>query len=123
MASDTIMDPPAGVRVLLRHQPFLLFFIGRGFSSFAYQISAVAVGWQIYALTHSAFDLGMIGLTQFLPNAGLTFFAGHTADRYDRKRVVQICQIIEGCIAVFLASGSFGEWLRVPEIFGAVAIF
>jgi MFS family permease len=122
MASETIMDPPAGVRVLLRHQPFLLFFIGRGFSSCAYQISAVAVGWQIYALTHSAFDLGMIGLTQFLPMAGLIFVAGHAADRYDRKRVVQVCQIVEGTMAVALAWGSFGGWLRAPEIFVAVAV-
>jgi MFS family permease len=100
-----------------------LFFLARGFSTFAYQISAVAVGWQVYALTHSAFDLGMIGLTQFLPMAGLTFFAGHAADRYDRKRVVQICQMVEGAVAVFLAAGSFGRWLSVPEIFVAVAMF
>jgi len=100
-----------------------LFFLARGFSTFAYQISAVAVGWQVYALTHSAFDLGMIGLTQFLPMAGLTFFAGHAADRYDRKRVVQICQMVEGAVAVFLAAGSFGRWLSVPEIFVAVAVF
>jgi MFS family permease len=100
-----------------------LFFLARGFSTFAYQISAVAVGWQVYALTHTAFDLGMIGLTQFLPMAGLTFFAGHAADRYDRKRVVQICQMVEGAVAVFLAAGSFGRWLSVPEIFVAVAVF
>jgi MFS family permease len=122
MASETIMVPPVGAGALFRHQPFLLFFIGRGFSSFAYQISAVAVGWQIYALTHSAFDLGMIGLVQFLPMAGLIFLAGHAADRYDRKRVVQVCQIVEGTMAVALAWGSFGGWLRAPEIFVAVAV-
>jgi MFS family permease len=108
---------------LFRHRPFVLFFFARAVSSFAAQIAAVAVGWQVYALTHSAFDLGMVGLAQFLPVAGLTFFAGHAADRYDRRRVVQICQTVEGAVALFLAAGSLGGWLHVGEIFAAVAVF
>jgi MFS family permease len=94
-----------------------------GFSEFSYQIAAVAVGWQVYALTNSAFDLGMVGLVQFIPTAVLVFAAGHVADRYDRKRVVQICQIAAGLTAAFLAWGSFAGWLNVPEIFAAVAVF
>ncbi|MDB5632356.1 MAG: ral substrate transporter, partial [Tardiphaga sp.] len=54
------------------------------------------MGWQVYDLTGSAFDLGMIGLVQFLPTALLLFVAGHTADRYERRRVVQLCEIVEG---------------------------
>jgi MFS family permease len=107
---------------LLGHRPFLLYFSARGFSEFSYQMAAVAVGWQVYALTGSAFDLGMVGLAQFIPSALLTFVAGHAADRYDRKRVMQLCQLAEGLTAVFLALGSFGGWLSVPEIFAAVAV-
>src|ERR1700691_6653768 len=92
---------------LFRHPPFLLFFTARAFSRFCYQIGAVAVGWQVYALTNSAFDLGMVGLVQFIPTAVLTFAAGHIADRYNRKRVVQLCQLVEGLSAGFLAWGSF----------------
>ncbi len=44
----------------------------------------------------SAFVLGMVGLVQFLPTAVLVFVAGHAADRFDRKRVVQLCQFVEG---------------------------
>ena len=123
MSSDTQAVPSPAANILFRHPAFLLFCIGRGCSIFAYQIGAVAVGWQVYSLTHSAFDLGMIGLTQFLPMAGLTFFAGHAADRYERKRVIQTCQIIEGTVAAILAWGSFRGWLTVPEIFIAVALF
>ena len=108
---------------LFAHRPFLLFFWGRGLSEFAYQIGAVAVGWQVYALTGSAFDLGMVGLVQFIPTAVLVFAAGHAADRYDRNRVVQVCQIVEGLTAAFLACGTLGGWLTVPEIFCAVAVF
>jgi MFS family permease len=110
-------------KVLLRHAPFLLYFSSRGLSRFCYQIAAVAMGWQIYALTGSALDLGMVGLVQFIPTGLLVFAAGHVADRYDRKRVVQICQIVAGLTAAFLAWGSFAGWLTMPEIFVAVAIF
>ncbi len=106
----------------MKHPPFLFYLFGRGFSGLAFQISAVAIGWQIYALTHSAFDLGMIGLAGFVPMAGLTFIAGHAADRYDRRRVVRACQIVEGLTAATLAWGSFAGWLKAPELYGAVAV-
>jgi len=54
---------------LRHHRPFLLFFWAGGLSEFSYQVAAVAVGWQVYALTHSAFALGMVGLMRFLPSA------------------------------------------------------
>jgi len=110
-------------RTLFGHQPFVRYFWARGFSEFSYQIGTVAVGWQVYALTGSAFDLGMVGLVSFIPSAVLMFVVGHVADRYDRKRVVQICQIAEALTAAFLAWGSFAGWLTVTEIFGAVAVF
>jgi MFS family permease len=108
---------------LFRHRPFLLYFSGRLFSHFSRQIIAVAVGWQVYQLTGSAFHLGMIGLVQFLPAALLTLNAGHAADRYNRKRIVQICQWIEGLTAAWLAWGTMGGWLSVTDIYIASAIF
>jgi MFS family permease len=110
-------------KTLFGHRPFLFYFWARGFAEFSHQIGAVAVGWQVYGLTNSALDLGLVGLVQFIPTALLVFAAGHAADRYDRKRVVQICQIAEGLIAAFLAWGSFAGWLNAPEIFVAVAGF
>jgi MFS family permease len=113
----------AGAAALFAHRPFQLYLWARSFSRFSSQIAAVAVGWQIYEMTGSAFDLGMVGLIQFIPAAVLVFAAGHAADRYDRKRVLQVCQIAEGLAAVFLAWGSFAGWLTVPEIFAALAVF
>ncbi len=107
---------------LFRHPPFLFFFTARGFSKFCYQIGAVAVGWQVYELTNSALDLGLVGLAQFIPMAMLVFVAGHAADRFDRRRVVQISQLIAAAVAVFLAWGSFAGWLNATEIFAAVAV-
>jgi MFS family permease len=108
---------------LFSHRAFLLYFSGRLFSSFSRQIIAVAVGWQVYELTGSAFHLGMVGLVQFLPALALTFNAGHAADRYNRKNIVQVCQWIEGLAAAYLAWGSMAGSLSVLDIYIASAIF
>ena len=115
--------PDAGAKALIRHRPFVFYFAGRGLSKLCYQVGAVAVGWQVYALTNSAFDLGLVGLVQFIPTAALTFAAGHAADRYNRKRVTQLSQVAAALAAAYLAWGSFGGWLTVPEIYAAVAVF
>lgn len=105
--------PPVSAGALLAHRAFLFFLLSRSLSRFSSQIAAVAIGWQIYDLTGSAFDLGMVGLVQFLPTALLVFVAGHAADRYERKRVVQLCQLVEAATALYLAIitylGAVGE--------------
>ncbi|WP_065756725.1 MFS transporter [Bradyrhizobium paxllaeri] len=113
---------PVGARELLRHAPFLYFLLSRSLSRFASQIAAVAIGWQIYDLTGSAFQLGMVGLVQFLPTALLVFVAGHAADRFERKRVVQLCQIAEAVTALFLAVSTFAGWLNDVQIFVATFV-
>ena len=111
-----------GAGDLLRHRSFVLFLLSRSLSRFSSQIAAVAIGWQIYELTGSAFDLGMVGLVQFLPTALLVFVAGHAADRFERKRVVQLCQLAEALTALFLAWSTYAGWLNEVQIFIATFI-
>ncbi|TWB91261.1 putative MFS family arabinose efflux permease [Bradyrhizobium macuxiense] len=113
---------PAGARDLLGHRPFLFFLSSRSLSRFSSQIGAVAIGWQIYDLTGSAFDLGMVGLVQFLPTALLVFVAGHAADRFERKRVVQACQVAEALTALFLAGSTFAGTISEIQIFVATFV-
>ncbi|MFL6791159.1 MAG: MFS transporter [Bradyrhizobium sp.] len=113
---------PVGVRDLLAHRSFLLFLSSRSLSRFSSQIGAVAIGWQIYDLTGSAFDLGMVGLVQFLPTALLVFVAGHAADRFERKRVVQVCQLVEALTALYLAWSTYAGWLTEVQIFTATFV-
>ena len=108
---------------LWRHRPFLHYFASRNLSEFSYQIAAVAVGWQIYALTHSALDLGLAGLVQFAPSALLMLPAGHAADRYPRNRVVLMCSTLEGGAAAFLAWSSYTGHVTVGAIYAALAVF
>ena len=113
---------PVSAGTLLRQPSFLFFLLSRSQTRFASQIGAVAIGWQIYDLTGSAFELGMIGLVQFLPTALLVFVAGHTADKFERKRVVQLCQLAEAATALFLCWGSYGGWLTEVHIFIATFV-
>jgi MFS family permease len=113
---------PVGAGALLKHPSFLFFLLSRSLSRFSSQIGAVAIGWQIYDMTGSAFGLGMVGLVQFLPTALLVFVAGHAADRFDRKRVVQLCQLAEALTALFLAVSTFAGTLTEVQIFVAAFV-
>ncbi|OOG51305.1 MFS transporter [Rhodanobacter sp. C01] len=92
--------PPADS--LLQHRAFVAFWFARIASSFGFQMLSVAVGWQIYATTGRAFDLGLIGLVQFVPSVLLALPAGHVADQFDRRRIVLIGQVIEWVAIVML---------------------
>src|ERR1043166_7128922 len=113
---------PAGAGTLLRQPSLIFFLLSRSLSRFSRQIGAVAIGWQVYDLSGSAFDLGMVGLVQFLPTALLVFVAGHAADRFERKRVVAFCQFAEAATALFLAVSTFAGSLTVAQIFIATFV-
>jgi MFS family permease len=83
---------------------------------------SVAIGWQMYDLTHDAFSLGLVGLAQFAPMVLLTLVVGHVADRFDRRRIVFLCQIIESLVAALLLLGNYADWLGREQILLAAAI-
>jgi len=101
---------------IFKHPGFLEYWCSRLCSMFAFQMLSVAVGWQIYDITHRALDLGLIGLVQFVPSFVLALPAGHVADLFDRRRIVLICQAVEGAAAVFLAVGSWLHWFDEQAI-------
>ena len=104
-------------RSLLRNSSFRQLLVGQSFNLLANQMLVVAVAWQVYDLTNSALSLGLIGLVQFLPQLLLALPAGHVADRYDRRHVVAICQVIQGSVAVVLSVGSYAHWLNSELIY------
>src|SRR5512139_2947951 len=120
------MEPPSSIPVsgasVLSHKPFASFLFARVSSSIAFQIQGVAVGWQIYALTGSAFYLGLVGLAQFLPMFLLTLVAGHVADRYDRRMIVRSCQVVEGLAAGVLALSTFAGWQSKESILALIFV-
>ncbi|MFI5339473.1 MAG: MFS transporter [Candidatus Methylomirabilales bacterium] len=111
--------PPAS---LLHHRPFALYWFARVATTIAFQMQAVAVGWQGYALTGSAFYLGLVGLAQFLPMFLLNLAVGQVVDRYDRRLVARTCQLVEALAAGTLALGSASGWLNRESLLAIVFV-
>ena len=112
---DDLSPPP-----LLRHPSYVRFLYARIAASIALQMNAVAVGWVMYSLTGSAFDLGLVGLVQFVPIIVLFLLTGQAADRYDRRTITWMAQSCSAFGVTTLAVASAGGWLR-PGLILAMA--
>jgi MFS family permease len=87
-----------------------------------FQMVGVAVAWQLYELTGSALDLGLVGLVQFVPMILLTLVVGQVADRYDRRVIVVACEVVKAATAAALALGALGGGQTRAAIFGLIAL-
>ncbi|WP_439686835.1 Permease, Major facilitator Superfamily [Cupriavidus oxalaticus] len=101
---------------------FRRYWFARLCTTIGYQIFTVAVGWQMYDLTRDPLMLGMVGLVQFLPSVVLILMSGHVADRFDRRRIVRVCQTIEALLAAGMAVASLTGWIDSHHIFVFVAL-
>jgi len=116
-------------RDLMAQRAFLRLWCARLAGTTANQMLMVAVGWQMYDLTGSAWDLGLIGLYQFTPALALSLWAGHVADRHHRGRIVAACLAAQCIASIVLMLASRGEWasrdllLGISLMLGAVRAF
>lgn len=107
---------------ILQNKDLRLFLFARIATTLGYQMLTVGVGWKIYDLTDSAFYLGLVGLMQFLPMVLLTLVVGHVVDRYDRRKVMRICQGVEAVGVLLLAAGCYTNYLTKESILLVVFI-
>lgn len=107
---------------LLQHRAFVAFWLARICSSFGFQMLSVAVGWQIYAITGRAFDLGLIGLVQFVPSLLLALPAGHVADQFERRRIVLMGQVVEWLAIAALAGMSLAHGIHEAGILALIFV-
>jgi MFS family permease len=91
---------------LFAHRSYLRFWFARLCGTAGNQMLMLAVGWHLYDLTHSAWDLGLVGLLQFLPAVLVTLPAGHVADRVHRARLAATCTVVQALAAALLWSGA-----------------
>jgi MFS family permease len=114
---------------LLAQRAFVRLWLARLSSTAASQMLMVAVAWQMYDTTGSAWDLGLVGLLQFAPALALALVAGHVIDRHHRGRIVATCLAVQVLVAVTLCAGSAGGLatrgllLLVSVVLGAVRAF
>jgi MFS family permease len=107
---------------VLTQRDFTLYLCARLFSSIAAQMLVVAVGWQVYKLTGRVLDLGLIGLSQFLPFLCLSLFAGHAADRFDRRLIISLCLATFLICTLLLLLFAVGRIGSTAPIFGVLAL-
>jgi MFS family permease len=107
---------------LLRHRSFVMFWCARTTTSGAYQMQAVAVGWQLYDLTNDPLDLGLVGLMQFFPVVVLALVIGQTVDHFDRRVVAATCQVVKAACAALFALGTLQGWLGRDTILALILV-
>ncbi len=87
------------------------------------EAQSVAVAWQVYQITHSALDLGYTGLALFLPGLFFMLAAGHVADRFDRRKIILACYVLQAvCTAMLLALSLSQTFLSTARIWPIYAV-
>ena len=123
------LTSPSNGFAVLRHRNFSFYLAARLLGTLAVQMQSVAIGWQVYQMTGSLFDLGLIGLAQFAPFLVLILPAGHVADRLNRRNIIIAClaaQLLCGALLMaFTWSGSTVVWpvFAVLVLFGSARAF
>src|ERR1051326_3839942 len=114
-------DPRLAGRVAFQYPDFTLYAVARFFIVAALEMQSVAIGWQIYDITKQPLDLGLVGLAQFLPGVAFFLAAGHSADRFDRRRLLIWCYVgFAVCSAMLLLFAVQG--IRSPHPIYVVAV-
>src|SRR3954452_16841983 len=84
------------------HRDYRLYQVARFLVIVGLEMQSVAVAWLVYEITHRPLDLGYVGLVQFMPGILLSLVVGHTADRFDRRRIMLACFGAYATCAAFL---------------------
>ncbi len=114
---------------LIRERRFFRYWLSRVTAAMATQMLMVAMAWHMYDLTSSAWDLGLVGLGQFVPALLLALLAGHAADRWPRGRIIVVCLLGQALVAAVLLQATWADalsrdlllWLSL--VMGAVRAF
>ena len=106
-----------------RSRDFRLYQSARLMVILGAEAQSVAVAWQVYQITHSALDLGLTGLALFLPGLFFMLAAGHTADRYDKRKIILCCYGLQAVCTAVLLWLSLSDWaLRGGRIWPIYAV-
>lgn len=116
------MSPSNNLERLSAYPSFIRYWFARVIGTLANQMLMVALAWQMYDLTNSAWDLGLVGLLQFIPALLLTLPAGHFADRYHRGHIISICILSQAAVAAVLWWGTQEDWVNRELIFALSVI-
>jgi MFS family permease len=103
--------PASSLGDLIRERRFFRYWLSRVTGAMATQMLMVAMAWHMYELTSSAWDLGLVGLVQFVPALVLALLAGHAADRWPRGRIIVVCLLGQALVAAVLLQATWADAL------------
>jgi len=113
----------------LRIPAFRYFWLARLSTTIAQMAMVIVIGWQVYdiaratmSIREAAFQLGLIGLVQFVPLFVLTPISGWTADRLDRRYIARAVVSLEMLCALILFLATWGGFVSLPILFGIAAL-
>jgi len=118
-AESLSLDKPLAI---FRYRPVRFLWLARITTALAYQMQAVAVGWQVYELTSSPLHLGFVGLMMFIPAVLLLLVVGPIVDRFNRKLIISLAQIVMAAAVGFLAVMTAAGLITTVLILGAVFV-
>ena len=103
---------------LIRERRFFRYWLSRVTAAMATQMLMVAMAWHMYDLTANAWDLGLVGLVQFVPALLLALLAGHVADRWPRGRIIVLCLLGQALVAAVLLQATWADALSRDLLLG-----
>jgi len=113
----------------LRIRDFRSFWLARLTTTIGQMAMVIVIGWQVYDIARAtmdireaAFQLGLIGLVQFVPLFVLTPISGWTADRLDRRHIARAVVLLELGCALILLTATWGGFISLPILFGVAAL-
>jgi MFS family permease len=115
-------NPRHASSVAFTYPSYRLFQTARFFIVLATEMQSVAIGWQVYEITRNKLDLGLVGLWQFLPGILLFLVSGHTADRYDRRKILTIGYAGFAVCSALLLTISLRHIHSILLIYGVVVL-
>ena len=113
----------------LKIRDFRSFWLARLTTTIGQMAMVIVIGWQVYDIARAtmdireaAFQLGLIGLVQFVPLFVLTPISGWTADRLDRRHIARAVVLLELFCAATLLAATWGGYISLPILFGVAAV-
>ena len=107
---------------LKRHPPFRRLFIGQTISTFGSEIAAVAAPFQLYQLTHSTLQVGLLSLCELFPLLTLTIVGGAIADAIDKRKLLLVTEVLLAVVALGFAFNASLDQPRVWAIYVLVTL-
>jgi MFS family permease len=115
-------QPVADSHAAFRYPDFRRYLLARLLTTLSSEMQSVAVGWQMYAITHRPLDLGLAGLAQFLPAVCLFLVTGHVSDRVPRKRILLTCALGFAICSALLLTFAFRNISTVYPIYAVLLL-